>query len=105
MTARARSGSQKRQRQRVVSVRLTEAEYEALQERARLCGLAVGAYVRACAFGDTGPRALRAPPVERELLAAAVAQLGKLGSNVNQIARALHRFGTPDYDGMEQARQ
>jgi hypothetical protein len=84
------SGSQKRQRMKGVRAAVTDTEYTALVERARASGLSTGAYLRACALGDKGPRALHRPPVERELLARSIAELNKIGSNVNQIARALN---------------
>jgi len=41
-------------------------------------------------LGAPGPRARRSPPLNAELLAHAVAQLNKAGSNLNQIARILN---------------
>lgn len=44
--------------------------------------------MRACALGDKGPRAKRRPPVEMQHFGKAIAELNKIGSNVNQIAHA-----------------
>jgi hypothetical protein len=84
-----RSGSEKRQR-RAVSIRLLPDELAAIAERARAAGLSFAGYLRACALGSAGPRARRSPPINAELLAHAVAALNKVGSNLNQIARALN---------------
>jgi hypothetical protein len=81
-----------RKRQRVVRFRLDDAESDALEERARASGLAVGAYLRACGLGDAGPRARRRAPVDRELLARTNAELNRVGNNLNQIARALNEI-------------
>ena len=56
-------------------------------ETAAQAGLSVGAFLRALALGSAGPRAVKRPRVEREQLARLLGEIGKLGSNVNQIAR------------------
>jgi hypothetical protein len=62
-----------------------------LEERARFdlnarnAGLSIGSYLRACGLGSAGPRARRSPPVNAQLLAYAVAQLNRVGNNLNQL--------------------
>lgn len=85
-----RSGSEKRKRSGLVQVRCTEAEAKALDEAATVAGMSVAAFMRRQSLGDAGPRAVRRPPVERRDLAQLLGQLGKCGSNLNQIARALN---------------
>lgn len=97
-------GSNKRQRSKQAVVRLTEAEAVELQSRARRAGLSAGAYLRACALGDSGPRAKRAPPVNRELLGEALASLNRVGNNLNQIAKQLNSGGHPDRAAMAESR-
>ena len=80
----------KRKRSYVLTVRLDDGERANLEARAGDSGLSVGAYVRAAAFGDAGPRSRRRVPVERELLARANADLNRVGNNLNQISRALN---------------
>jgi hypothetical protein len=80
----------KRKRSYVLTVRLDDGERASLQARASDSGLSVGAYVRASAAGDAGPRSRRRAPVERELLARANADLNRVGNNLNQISRALN---------------
>jgi hypothetical protein len=75
---------------RVVASRVSPEEYAALGLKAREAGLSIGSYVRATGLGAPGPRARRSPPVNAELLAHAVAQLNKVGSNLNQIAHVLN---------------
>lgn len=102
MTATAppvrRSGSQKRQRTHLVQIRCTAAEHAQLQEAAERAGLTIGAFVRQRCLGSAGPRAVRRPPVERAALAQLLAQLGKCGSNLNQIARVLNSGGDTPSD-------
>jgi hypothetical protein len=88
-----RSGSQKRQRHRTIGVSVTPEEHAALAAKASAAGLSQAAYLRACGLGSPGPRAKRSPSVNAELLALAIAQLNKIGSNLNQIARVLNMHG------------
>ena len=81
-------GSEKRQRFKGVRARVTPEEYAAIESRARAAGLSTAAYLRACALGDQGPRAQRRPPVELQQFGKAIAELNKIGGNVNQIAYA-----------------
>jgi hypothetical protein len=74
-------------------IRCTQDERAAIKKAAQQAGLSVGAFLRALALGDAGPRAVRRPPVEREELARLLGWLGKLGSNVNQLAHAFNRDG------------
>jgi hypothetical protein len=78
-------------RTQFIAVRCTVTEHAAITEKATQSGLAVGAYLRSQALGTPGPRAVRKPPVERRELARLLGWLGKLGSNVNQIAYGFNR--------------
>jgi hypothetical protein len=78
-------------RKRLIHVRCTDYERAAIRAIAEQAGLSVGAFIRALALGDAGPRAVRRPPVERAELARVLGALGKIGSNVNQIAKAIHQ--------------
>jgi hypothetical protein len=85
-----RSGSEKRQRAAVVPVRCLPEEREALKAKAAAAGLSLSSYLRFAGLGDPGIRARRAPTVNAQALAQAVAALNKVGSNLNQIAHALN---------------
>ena len=85
-----RSGSQKRQRVKSLQIALTPDEFTVACERAAAAGLSPSSYGRTLLLGAAGPRARRSPPLNAELLAHAVAQLNKAGSNLNQIARILN---------------
>lgn len=73
-----------------ISVRCTAKEHAAIDEAATHAGLSIGAYLRSLALGSPGPRAVRRPPIERKVLVRLLGHLGKLGSNVNQIARVVN---------------
>lgn len=88
-----RSGSERRQRGKPVSVRLLPDEKAALKEKASAAGLSVASFLRASGLGTPGPRAKRAPTINAEALARATAALNKIGSNINQIAHYMNAGG------------
>jgi hypothetical protein len=80
-------------RTQFIAVRCTVTERTAITERATQAGLSVGAYLRRQAIGAAGPRSVRKPPIERKELARLLGWLGKVGSNVNQLAHGFNRSG------------
>ena len=83
-------------------LRATAAEKTEIESRAERAGLSVSGYLRAVVFGkDTPqPRAARRPPVEKETLVRLLAELGKVGSNVNQIAHAMNAGKITDHPAL-----
>ena len=77
-------------RNRLINLRCTDHEHAGITSAAELAGFSVGAFLRLLALGDSGPRAVRRPPAERAELSRLLGELGKIGSNVNQIAKAIH---------------
>lgn len=71
-----------------VEIRLTEAEEKTLSELAMASGLTISDHVRKVSLGIK-PKIYKATP-ERAALIKGLADLGKIGSNINQIARALN---------------
>jgi hypothetical protein len=90
------SGTDKRQRELTVTVRLTQDERDTLDALSSRSGLAIGAFLRAAAFGDSGPRAQRRPPADHVALRQILGQCGRIGNNLNQIAKHLNAGGYPD---------
>jgi hypothetical protein len=97
---KGRSGSETRQRKAAKLTRYLPDELAEIEEAASRAGVTFSSFVRAASLTAArgGPkgvslpvRSVRRPPVERELLARLLGQLGKVGSNVNQIARAANR--------------
>ncbi len=72
---------------RRIAVRLTDDDHSFLEQSAKEAGLSVGAFLRTIALGTAGARAVKRPPIERKQLAKLLGEIGKLGSNVNQIAK------------------
>ena len=71
-----------------VEIRLTAAEENVLEGLAVDAGLSVSDHIRKAALGSK-PRIQMATP-ERAAFIKGLAELGKVGSNVNQIAKALN---------------
>lgn len=88
-STKARRGSEKRKKSIPVTSRYDEAEFTQLDEAASRAGLTRASFQRVQSLG-TPPktRSTRRAPIEREMLAKGLGQLGKVGSNLNQLARA-----------------
>jgi len=85
------SGSDKRQRNKRRSVRFTADEFNRIASKADNSGLGFAAFLRAAALdGDAGPRAQRRPPADHKALRQLLGEVGRIGNNINQIARALN---------------
>lgn len=94
------SGSEKRQRAHPRSIRFTHEEELLIAEREQATGLSFAALVRHGLFNTPPPRATRHPPVEIQSAARVLAQLGKIGSNINQLAHYAHlgKFRSEEID-------
>ena len=86
---RFRSGTDQRRRTAVIAFRCTPEEKHTIQSFADRANVGEAAYCRAVLLRRKIPTAPMSK-TSRADLSGAVAQLGKVGSNVNQIARALN---------------
>lgn len=86
---KTRSGSQTRKKLHMVTTAYDPDEFAQLDEAASRAGLSRASFQRVQTLG-TPPktRSTRRAPIEREMLAKALGQLGKVGSNLNQLAHA-----------------
>lgn len=96
MTERKKGGSEKRQRDSVISIRLDGKERDRARALADKAGLALGAFARAAILGGAGPRAQRRPPADHKALRQLLGHLGRIGNNLNQIARRLNAGARAD---------
>ena len=88
-----RSGTENRQRRHLIQFRVDDDERTAIEAKADRAGLSIGALMRHLGTGRVGPRAVRRVPLDRRALAHVLAQLGRYGSNVNQLARIANESG------------
>ncbi|MGE4046267.1 MAG: plasmid mobilization relaxosome protein MobC [Acetobacteraceae bacterium] len=80
-----------------IDLRVTPAQRAAMKDAAQEAGMSVAALICARTLGTAGPRAQRRPRVDAVVLTKVLAQLGKIGSNMNQIA---HRLNEQDFEGI-----
>lgn len=86
------SASQTRQRFRSVKVALTEEERATVATAAQALGFSLSGYARQTLLGHPTPRTQRAAPLpERQDLARLLGQLGRVGGNLNQLAKLAHQ--------------
>jgi len=90
------SGTDKRRRTKQCLVRFTEQEFAEIAGKADKAGIATAAFLRAAALGSPGPRAQRRPPADHVALRQILGQCGRIGNNVNQIAKHLNAGGQAD---------
>ena len=80
-------------KEKFIAVRVTVEDRAKIADAAGEAGLSIGAFLRSLALGSAGARAVKRPRAERVELARLLGELGKLGSNVNQIAKAFNSTG------------
>ncbi len=94
----------RRERPPPLSIRLPPEERAELESRADRAGLSVGGYFRAAVLGAPLPRVARRAPVDRRELAMLLGAVGRIGSNVNQLARVANAGGWPESAMIDEAR-
>ena len=85
-------------RSRVVKTRMTEEEYAEFAERLSACNMSQAEFIRQAITGAAIRPIITVSPVNDELLAAVgrlTGEYGKIGGNLNQIARYLNEYGVP----------
>lgn len=97
-----RSGSETRRRTKIYSVRLDPAEQERAAVIRERTGLSLSALIRRALFDTPLPRAARRPTVNHKAAAQVLAELGKIGSNLNQAQKHINA-GHPQWNVWEQA--
>ena len=85
-------------RSRVVKTRMTEEEYAEFTERLSAYHMSQAEFIRQAITGAAIHPIITGSPVNAELLAAVgklTAEYGRIGGNLNQIARYLNEYGVP----------
>ena len=85
-------------RHRVIKTRLTEEEYAEFSERVALCNMSQAEFIRQAITGAAIRPIITVSPVNDELLATVgklTAEYGRIGGNLNQIARTLNEWHSP----------
>ena len=82
----------------VVKTRLTEDERKTFEDKCAALSMSQSEYIRQAIFYSKITPVIRVTAHSEEMLTAVsslVAQYGKIGSNLNQIARCLNEYGAP----------
>ncbi len=104
--------SERRQKGLIANFRVTAEEHSAIEREADRVGLTFGSYLRKRALhqkitdelkDEPRTRAMRRPVMERVILGKLTAQLGRSGSNLNQIARAMNSGDVVVLDAIQSA--
>ena len=85
-------------RTHVVKTRLTDEEHELFLNQCRTYGISQSEFIRRAIRGATIRPVVTVSPVNDELLSAIgklTAEYGRIGSNLNQIARTLNEWHSP----------
>ena len=82
----------------MIKTRLTEAERADFEDKCAALSMSQSEYIRQAVFYSRISPTIHVSAVSDELLAAIgslTAEYGKIGSNLNQIARHLNEYGAP----------
>ena len=85
-------------RTRTIKTRLTEEEHADFMERLTAYGMSQSEFIRQAITGATITPIITVSPINDEMLAAVgrlTGEYGKIGGNLNQIARYLNEYGAP----------
>ena len=95
------SGAEAAKLSKLIAIRYSLQEYAALKNKAQRAGLSVSAFVRLEASGIK-PRRKTTP--DQRLAVRYLAELGKIGSNLNQLARCanMNQAGAQEIDAARQ---
>ena len=95
---RKRRGSEIRQKELRVSVRVTAAEHAAIAEAADREGLTVATYARSRLLAAPTTRARRRPNVDVQAITRLQGEMNRVGTNIHQLLKHIRFGGTPASD-------
>lgn len=84
------------------SIRFSRHEREQAAELAARSGMPLSTLIRRALFNTPLPRAARRPSVEKQLVAQLIAELGKIGGNINQAQKHINA-GHPQWNVWQEA--
>jgi uncharacterized protein (DUF1778 family) len=96
-----KSGSGNRQKQRIINFRATAEEYAAVENEAENAGLTRSSYVREKLLAAPKTRSRRRVRADVAALAKLIAELNRIGGNINQIARAANYGGQRESEWLQ----
>lgn len=91
---RKKTKSEVRKKGKIIAVRVAEVEFAEIQTKAENAGLTVASFIRETVLKKAVTESRAVPSLEKVILSQLLGQLGKVGSNINQIARRLNEGGS-----------
>ncbi len=85
------------------SIRLSVDERAEIVRRADAAGLSIGGYWKSAVFNIPPPRKSRRPRADTAKLSELLGTLGRVGNNINQLARTLNAEGSVEIPELVQA--
>ncbi len=95
LSHRRRSGSETRQKERRISLRVTGDEYAKVEAAATGAGLTLASYARLSLVDAPRTRTRRRPLVDVAALSKLLGELNRIGGNIHQILRRVNFGDTP----------
>jgi hypothetical protein len=92
------SGSEKRQRDQLLQIRLTREEWTQICEAADRVGLSAASHAREVLLATKVVRSVRRPPIDRTAVAQLLAILGQTATELRTLARPSSAVGANDND-------
>jgi hypothetical protein len=100
---KGRSGSEKRQRKDIISVRVKEHELLIIEANAAAVDLCASSFLRALGTGQHRPNERRRPNPDMRQVGKLLAQCGRIGGNVHQLVKEMNFGGIPQSDELDAA--
>jgi hypothetical protein len=95
LSHKRRSGSETRQKERRISLRVTGDEYARVETASTEAGLTLASYTRSLLIDAPRTRTRRRPRVDMAALAKLLGELNRIGGNIHQILRRVNFGETP----------
>lgn len=95
--------SEKREREKRLTVRFNDQEYLALQDYADRAGLSLSGFLRHTTLNTKPPRQSYRPVKDHEKLALLLASIGSIGNNINQLAHVANKGSWPEQQSLDKA--
>ena len=90
-------------RTRFLAARFSEADAAKHEQAAAAAGVSVSDLIRGALDGAPPPRRTARPTVDQAELARLMGAIGRIGSNVNQLARVANSGSWPDSRALDEA--
>jgi hypothetical protein len=97
------SKSQNRQRTKTIRAAFTPEEYCTVIEKAEAAGKSAGGFLRDCGLGMATPGTKKRAPADSAILEHAIAEMRRIGNNINQLSRAANMEQPLDSARLRQA--